>query len=192
MTTAKTAEETQAEQDAEAAAAPAAPAAAAAAAAEAAAAAATAAADAAAAAAAAAAAPAPAPAPAATAPAAAAEEINRAPAPAPAAPVETTEQPKTEAAPAKVEPPRVFADIYGAGSQAVMESIGELRSAEAKVEDAKTNAVTAETALRTSQDTVTLATTAVAEKKAKAVEAAKAQIGLLNGFIDMNAPGSGS
>ena len=179
----KEAEEIQAEQDAAAPAA--APAAAAAAAAEAAAAAATAAADAAAAAAAAAVAPAPAA-------AAAAEEINRAPgpAPAPAAPVETTEQPKTEAAPAKVEPPLVFADIYGAGSQAVMESIGELRSAEAKVEDAKTNAVTAETALRTSQDTVTLATTAVAEKKAKAVEAARAQIGLLNGFIDMNAPGS--
>ena len=176
----KAAEEIQAAQDAEAAAAPAA---AAAAAAEAAAAAATAAADAAAAAAAAAVAPAPAA-------AAAAEEINRAPAP--AAPVETTEQPKTEAAPAKVEPPLVFADIYGAGSQAVMESIGELRSAEAKVEDAKTNAVTAETALRTSQDTVTLATTAVAEKKAKAVEAARAQIGLLNGFIDMNAPGTGS
>ncbi len=178
-----TAEKTQAEQGAAAAAAADAPAPGAAAPAAAAAAAATAAAEAAAAAAAAAAEAAAAAAEAAPAPA---------PAPAPAAPVETTEQPKTKTTPAKAEQPLVFADIYGAGSQAVMESIGELRSAEARVEDAKTNALEAETALSSSRDTVTLATTAVAEKKAKAVEAARAQIGLLNGFIDTNAPGSGS
>ena len=108
-----------------------------------------------------------------------------------AAPAEKTDQPETETAPATVEAPRVFADIYGAGSQAMMESIGELRSAEARVEDAMTNERKAETALRTSQDTVALATAAVTAQKAKAVESARAQIGLLNGFVTMNEPPDG-